>query len=1283
MRKYLPINTVIITVLLISVLTSSNLKSQIYNPEGLNVPGNWNDWTNPPTNLVFASSTQTTGGQVSIVTINSQMYQTIISTDQNIGNINGGEYEFKFTSGPIDNIWQNQWGDVFVDIDEIMIYNYGVGGSNEPSHNTISLEDDKWYVLNWDDKGYENASAIFMELSAEPVNINYVTQLPLMPTMDDAVEVSIEISQTKSYEEKVFLRHTYDNWATSIIEEFIFTGSSGIATIPAYENNTAIEYYVFTSTVSDPSANYDLYTIKYDNNNGNNYSYAVGDTLSCGGGLSLIETDPPFPLENSEVVVTFNAELGNGGLAGYNDTVYAHTGVITTESISSSDWKYVKTSWGENTAETKMTLIDSNMYELHIANIRDYYGVPSGEEILQMAFVFRSAEPVFENSYLEGKTADISDIFVDIYQDELNVKITYPSSRSPLVEPNIMLPICVSGLKSDSINLFIDNTFLTNDQGVNLFYALETSNYESGSHWIIANGKNDSGMVTDSVMIFIRGDVPVANLPDGVIPGVNYMNESSVTMVLYDPAKIKEYAFVIGDFNDWSINEKSYMNRTPDGEYYWITIQGLIAGQEYAYQYYVDGELKLADPYCDKVLDPWNDKWIPEENYPNLKPYPFDLTTGIVSVFQTAKLPYDWAINDFTPVAVNETQSNLIIYELLVRDFVSDRRILSVMDSLDYLKSLGINAIELMPINEFEGNDSWGYNPSFYFATDKAYGTTNDYKTFIDACHQKGIAVILDVVLNHSFGQSPLVKMYWDKQSNMPTAQNPYYNQIAKHPLSPGYDFDHGSIYTKEFSKRFFKFWIEEFKVDGFRLDLSKGLTQTWSGQDIGLWSEYDQSRIDILTEYYNFIKQNNPNTYVILEHFANNDEEIVLANSGMLMWGNMGETFNQNTMAYNSDSDYSWAYYNDRGYNYPNLIPYMESHDEQRLMYRNITWGNSTSNYDIRDTTTGLSRICGVLPMYFMVPGPKMIWQFGELGYDYSINYCNNGTVSEDCRTSNKPVRWDYWNNNNRQQIYHVMSAMAKLKTENTAFREGVFSKDISSGLVKRAWLTHNTLNICTGSNFDVTSKTVTPNFQHSGTWYNYFTGEVINVSNSSGHTVNMEAGQYYVFTDQKLERPFVNMTIEVIYGQSGNPVYGAKVNLLQLGIQETKADGLAKYFPNLNNIYTFMVSKDGYDDVTGTIAIGEEDLTYVVELAGADGVSEKTNNIINFYPNPSNGKLTILSDNNYDMKIIDINGKPLMYEKVTKGSNHFDVYNLTSGVYAINLINSDTKLTKKLIIY
>ena len=160
---------------------------------------------------------------------------------------------------------------IFVDIDEIMIYNYGVGGSNEPSHNTISLEDDKWYVLNWDDKGYENASAIFMELSAEPVNINYVTQLPLMPAMDDAVEVSIEISQTKSYEEKVFLRHTYDNWATSIIEEFIFTGSSGIATIPAYENNTSIEYYVFTSTVSDPSANYDLYTIKYDIAYGNNY----------------------------------------------------------------------------------------------------------------------------------------------------------------------------------------------------------------------------------------------------------------------------------------------------------------------------------------------------------------------------------------------------------------------------------------------------------------------------------------------------------------------------------------------------------------------------------------------------------------------------------------------------------------------------------------------------------------------------------------------------------------------------------------------------------------------------------------------------------------------------------------------------------------------------------------------------------------------------------------------------------------------------------------------------
>ena len=94
------------------------------------------------------------------------------------------------------------------------------------------------------------------------------------------------------------------------------------------------------------------------------------------------------------------------------------------------------------------------------------------------------------------------------------------------------------------------------------------------------------------------------------------------------------------------------------------------------------------------------------------------------------------------------------------------------MDTLNYLEELGINAIELMPVNEFEGNNSWGYNPSFHMALDKYYGTPEAFKALVDACHARGIAVILDVVYNHVFSQSPLAKLYWDPIAFKPTIDN-------------------------------------------------------------------------------------------------------------------------------------------------------------------------------------------------------------------------------------------------------------------------------------------------------------------------------------------------------------------------------------------------------------------------------------------------------------------------------------------------------------------------------
>src|SRR6185436_18836789 len=209
---------------------------------------------------------------------------------------------------------------------------------------------------------------------------------------------------------------------------------------------------------------------------------------------------------------------------------------------------------------------------------------------------------------------------------------------------------------------------------------------------------------------------------------------TSATLVLYAPNKTS--VVVIGDFTNWATNCAYQMKRTPDGNYYWLTLTGLTPGTEYAYQYLIDNNIRTADPYTQKVLDPDNDQYINAVTYPNLKPYPAG-ATGIVSILQTAEPQYTWQVPSFT----KPDKRNLMIYELLIRDFSAEHSYQSLIDSFRYLKNTGINAIELMPVNAFDGNESWGYNPDFYFAPDKYYGPKNKLKEFVDVCHLNGIAV--------------------------------------------------------------------------------------------------------------------------------------------------------------------------------------------------------------------------------------------------------------------------------------------------------------------------------------------------------------------------------------------------------------------------------------------------------------------------------------------------------------------------------------------------------------
>jgi glycosidase len=823
---------------------------------------------------------------------------------------------------------------------------------------------------------------------------------------------------------------------------------------------------------------------------------AVANTTQA----QVITTDPPFPTADAPVTIFFDATQGGGGLAGYTGDVYTHTGLIVQ---GNANWQHVIGSWGNNNTQPKLTRISANLYSLEITpSIRQFYGAPPAATIQKMAFVFRAA----------SGSPQTEDLFVDVYEPGLNVSISAPQNASLFV-PGDNIQVEAAASDADSMFLYLNNNVLLSVAGEQISYTLIAG--ASGAQWLKVLAKTQAESVADSVYFFVRGQVPVAALPAGVRNGINYHeSDEKVTLVLHDPPALKEFVFAIGDFNNWMLQENYFMNRTPDGKHYWLTIENLEPGREYIYQYFIDGELRLADPYTHKVIDPWHDHWVPATTYPNLISYPDGKTTGLASVFQTAQTPYNWEVANFDPPA----PTDLVIYELLIRDFIATRDIKTLIDTLDYLERLGINAIGLMPINEFEGNDSWGYNPSFYFASDKAYGRKQDYQRFIDECHKRGMAVILDMVLNHSFGQSPLVQMYFDPnagQWGQPTATNPWYNQVCPHePWCWGYDFDHLSPYTQEFVDRVNAHWLTEFKFDGFRFDFTKGFTNQQTGNQ---GSNYDAVRIGLLKRMADKIWEVNPNAYIILEHFCENSEEKELAEYGMMVWGNMNYNYNEATMGWTANSNFSGVSYKNRGWAVPHLVGYMESHDEERLMFKNIQYGNSSNPaHNVKELNVGLQRMETAAAFFFTIPGPKMIWQFGELGYDYSINHCPDGTINESCRTSAKPIRWNYLENPNRVQLLDAYSKLIHLKKEHDVFRTNDFNLSLS-GALKRIKLNHETSNVVVIGNFGVTSGEISPQFHNTGWWYEFFSNDSINVSNVNMN-IQLDPGEYRLYSSMKM---------------------------------------------------------------------------------------------------------------------------------------------------------------------
>ena len=826
-----------------------------------------------------------------------------------------------------------------------------------------------------------------------------------------------------------------------------------------------------------------------------------------------ISVEPEYPDADEPCTIKFNPPADHA-LYNYSGELYGHFGVVV-----EGEWTLVPTDWGTTEEKTHFTKVADNSWEFVMEpSIREYFG--SGETpVTKIALIVRTGE---------------------------------------------------GDIKS----------------GDDQFCSVQDKKYK--------------------VDKFVPAEIVYESVPEGMLHGINYGEDNTVTFVFYDKdtdGERHEYCYIVGDWNEWKRVDEGAMKYDKDNGCWWITLGDFEADTEYRFQYRLgtgtDTDLYISDPYTEVVYDQWNDQYID-----GVPAFP-EGAKQLVSAFQINKPQYAWQVTDFKV----EDKNDLVIYEMLFRDFTTTQDIEGAMAQLDYIEGLGVTAVELMPIQEFDGNLSWGYNPNHWFALDKYYGSREEYKQFIDECHKRGIAVIVDVVYNHATGSHSWAKLWWNGGGNRTAANNPWFNEYAMHPYNVYHDMNHENAMVKEHVKRSLAYLLEEYKIDGFRFDLTKGFTQKDTGGDNGNvteWGRYDQSRVDILKGYADHIWSVNEDAVVIFEHLSDWDEEKVLAEHGIQLWRNVNHDYR--TAVTGGTGNFGNMYSTSP---FGGFVGYMESHDEERICYgagadaSNVTWGvcgtitnwssdltmtadgpffvakdvtltaedkfkirkagewNDSYNYgaatenykltpgqgyvmtngnsskdmfvsvagtydiyfcldvetvwvmptgqrpaeptvsagDKEDALTVAMRRAGASAAFFLtVPGPKMIWQFGEIGYDYSIDYND--------RTGEKPVvTEEYLSVPARKALYDTYSALLNFRRDNPRF----FDKDAKfewtpSGAVKKITCSVDGKKFHVVGNFGKSSASYSV---PAGSWTDYINGGSV-----SGN-ITLKQGEFRLLTD------------------------------------------------------------------------------------------------------------------------------------------------------------------------
>ena len=650
-----------------------------------------------------------------------------------------------------------------------------------------------------------------------------------------------------------------------------------------------------------------------------------------------------------------------------------------------------------------------------------------------------------------------------------------PDSNATLASP---IPVTVTAENATSLEIWNAGDSLFQTSSSSLSETWEPNMNTFGAQYIGCKAINPAGRVSFKIQpLFILPSIVKEPVPQNVKDGVN-MAGNEITFALHAPGK--NYVALKGSFN--SEFPQGELMKSSGDTLWWLT--KTIPDGEYSYQYSINGNRLIADPWSKDIE--WIDPQTCEESWN---------ASLAKTTFVVGSDPFPWTDSEYEKPGLKD----LIIYEMHPGDFSGDPQNPGTFNYLTqkvaegYFNDLGVTAIELMPINEFEGSVSWGYNPSYHMAPESSYGTPEELKLLVDTCHRQGIAVIFDVVFNHAWGSSALWQL--NETDDGHDIQNDYYfNGVSQwgNKLEHWREVNGKKYRTWKYISEVLRTWIEDYHIDGFRYDVSHGVG-------------WDHTNMQGMAYYVKYVHDLDPTAYNICEDFP-----------GGATWTNINRS---------PDADAGWhADFHWRmkdvlvsnlkifgeiknvidldGYtDYTGLINYTVSHDERRLMYELASAGRDAALMRTKMGTSVLMTSVGI-PMLFN-------------GQEFAQNTSNRNQSGNPIP---EPLQWNNLSTDWGQDMFEHYKRLIWLRKNRNVLRSPFMDIKIASNVNRSLVYWRNNANekVVVAGNFNSSKKSLDIPFPANGEWYEFVRDDTFMVADSV-ITVSMDPTEVKVFLNFK----------------------------------------------------------------------------------------------------------------------------------------------------------------------